>query len=621
MDNNEYESKTSDVETKVEELREEILGLENLPPETQEVVIESYEILEEGHQTINKYIEGTKHTENIPKALSIIDNNIPTEEERVVEIPPEKQEYIEDTVRVVNLCNKVVNIGIYNIDVKNQVGIYEVLEGYASKYNLITSEYVRNQFKDIGIEETREYYAKTPQATLRRIRDMVQKREETPQLGNPTALRLLAKNILEDYTLGSKCAQNETYENTLKTLRTFCSETSITDENFLNTLDGKTKEINQLYQEILVDEKCRDVISKRTGVTFSSMNLLEPSYDSNHQEGPLLDTRRIFSSTIKDKINTASSTLKIEITNKDRTMGNRGLQFVTPMPELNKIKEKIIYAKKQYSKNLKTIENMLPPTEKPINTDLLTDPRESYHFETIVSKAEMEEIEQQLITALQSGKLLFHGTGQGGNDTQLKVLKHGAMSRSKQMEILGESRYNTVKDGPWQGEEGEKNKKEHRKTGADIIFLTHSFQEAYTKKSDKEHFVIGVPEGTAYRNYSISARIPSRIQIGSSGERELLDRDNPEGGCIIKPEDSYLFIGVDRFQRIKEEYEKTGGTEFEEMARSIWGDRLIVSDTIPPESIEGLNLPPVNHARVLPTKHLVPNEAGGLTRVYKIVYS
>lgn len=57
------------------------------------------------------------------------------------------------------------------------------------------------------------------------------------------------------------------------------------------------------------------------------------------------------------------------------------------------------------------------------------------------------------------------------------------------------------------------------------------------------------------------------------------------------------------------------------MARSIWGDRLIVSDTIPPESIEGLNLPPVNHARVLPTKHLVPNEAGGLTRVYKIVYS
>ena len=173
MDNNEYESKTSDVETKVEELREEIPGLENLPPETQEVVIESYEILEEGHQTINKYIEGTKHTENIPKALSIIDNNIPTEEERVVEIPPEKQEYIEDTVRVVNLCNKVVNIGIYNIDVKNQVGIYEVLEGYASKYNLITSEYVRNQFKDIGIEETREYYAKTPQATLRRIRDMV----------------------------------------------------------------------------------------------------------------------------------------------------------------------------------------------------------------------------------------------------------------------------------------------------------------------------------------------------------------------------------------------------------------------------------------------------------------
>lgn len=94
MDNNEYESKTSDVETKVEELREEIPGLENLPPETQEVVIESYEILEEGHQTINKYIEGTKHTENIPKALSIIDNNIPTEEERVVEIPPEKQEYI-----------------------------------------------------------------------------------------------------------------------------------------------------------------------------------------------------------------------------------------------------------------------------------------------------------------------------------------------------------------------------------------------------------------------------------------------------------------------------------------------------------------------------------------------
>jgi len=600
MNHGEMPSETQTTEIEVQDLNDEIPGLENLPPETQEVVIESYEILEEGHQTINKYIEATKHTENIPKALSIIDNNIPTEEERVVEISPEKQEYIEDTVRVVDLCHKVVNIGIYNIDVKNQVGIYEVLEGYASKYNLIASEYVRNQFKDIGIEEAREYYAKTPQATLRRIRDKIQKKGETPQLKSRYVLSDLAEYILKDYTLGSKSAQNETYENTLNMLKTFCSETSITDENFLNTLDGKTKEINQLYQEILVDEKCRDVISKRTGVTFDSMEPLEPIHWRNHQEGPLLDTKRIFSSTIKGKINGASDNLKRELENKEGIAVQNGVKFgrdsSSPvdsalMPELNKVKRKCILAKEQYLRNLTTIDNMLPLTETQLDSSNLVFP---FWFESIVSKEDMEKVEQVLKDSLQSGKLFFHGTGSGGDDVLLAILTNGLMSRRKQMEIQGWSRYNTRKDI---NQPSEEQKREFSEYESDSLFFARDFDGAYRLKARPiDHFVVGIPEGIVRRNYSLSS------DSFNFNEVVLKDRENPDGGCLIKPGDAYLFIGTKHFQELKSLYEKAGKHDFEERVKTTWGDKLIISDETPPKSDKNLNLPPVKNARVLPSK-------------------
>ena len=602
MDNNEYESKTSDVETKVEELREEIPGLENLPPETQEVVIESYEILEEGHQTINKYIEGTKHTENIPKALSVIDNNIPTEEERVVEISPEKQEYIEDTVRVVNLCNKVVNIDIYNIDVKNQVGIYEVLEGYASKYNL--TEQANKWLQNVGVEEAREYYAKTPQATLRRIQDKIQRKREIPQLKNQSQLKLLAEKLLEDYTLGSKFSLNRQYKYTLGKFDEFCSKNSVTDEKFLNTLDERTKEINQLYQEILVDEKCRDVISKRLPyINFQTHMFFLKKEDTYPKEGPLLDTRRLFSSSIKRKINSASSTLERELQSKYDTAKQKWVTFEgsSLMPELNKVKQKCILAKEQYLRNLTTIDSILPLTETHISSNLAIPD----WFESVVSKEKMAEMEQTLKDCLQSGKLFFHGTGSGGDDVLLAILTNGLMSRRKQMEIQGWSRYNTRKDI---NQPSEEQMREFSEAESDFLVFVTGFDSAYNNRSGSVgRFVVGIPEGIARRNYSMSG--------GYHGEEVLYDRENPEGGCLIKPGDAYLFIGPEDFQRLKTSYEQTGKQDFKERVRTTWGDKLIISNEKPPKSVKNLSLPPVKNARVLASK----TKRG--QHILKIVYS
>lgn len=583
-------------QTDDKDINSEIPGLKELPPDTQEVVLESYQAFKEVHDTYNRHIEGCEeYIEIIPSVIGIIDKNIPVEQEGERELPPEKKQYIEDTVKLVKLCQNATSIDLELLSTKDQLDFYDVLDNYASTYGV---EGITNQLlmidRENPIREVREYYARNPQATLKRIQDQVLKRE-IPTLHTGWPLRRIADLMLRDYTFGSNDTKRTKYGDLLKELSDTCSKTSITDENFANTLETQTKEIEQQYTELLIDDKCQEEISRRTQVDFVTYVPIQKRFKEPNSEA-----KSRFSYSLSNRLNSISKTLVKDIENKEELANSKQL-FIHNMPELNRIKEKITTSRLEYSQKLEVINNILPFGE--VNTNNFNN---LSRFERIVNDSTVREIEEELLKNLNSKDLLFHGTPPG--ESRLGVLTNGLMSKKKQEEILGWSRYNTT---PHQ--RTEESMRKYISNESEMLYFAPNHSGA--KQYSGGGFEVGIPEGLASRNYA-------RMNAGVD-EVMIFDRDNPGGGCIVRPEESFLFISQGVYNAEKNQYNRynTNGEDFDTRVRKIWGDRLIISNETPPTKIENLNLPPVKNARSLPTKAFYTGKYGTKDRIYKTVYS
>lgn len=577
------------------DINSEIPGLKELPPDTQEVVLESYQAFKEVHDTYNRHIEECEeYIEIIPSVIGIIDKNIPVEQEGERELPPEKKQYIEDTVKLVKLCQNATSINLELLSTKAQLDFYDVLDNYASTYGV---EGITNQLlmidRENPIREVREYYARNPQATLKRIQDQVLKRE-IPTLHTGWPLRRIADLMLRDYTFGSNDTKRTKYGDLLKELSDTCSKTSITDENFANTLETQTKEIEQQYTELLIDDKCQEEISRRTQVDFVTYVPIQKRFKEPNSEA-----KSRFSYSLSYRLNSISNTLVKDIENKEELANSKQL-FIDTMPELNRIKEKITTERLGYSQKLEVINNILPFGK--VNPTIISNPS---RFEVIVNDSTVREIEEKLLKNLNSKDLLFHGTP--SSKSRLSILINGLMSKKQQQDNLGWSRYNTGN-----AYNREDLKSSYVPNESEMVFFADAHHMA--KFYSNGGFEVGIPTGIAMKNY---------IKMYDTGEVMIFDKDNPEGGSIIKPEDSFLFITPEVYYQERNSYNNNNenGEDFDTRVRKTWGDRLIISNETPPTKIENLNLPPVKNARSLPTKAFYTGKYGTKDRIYKTVYS
>lgn len=577
------------------DINSEIPGLKELPPDTQEVVLESYQAFKEVHDTYNRHIEECEeYIEIIPSVIGIIDKNIPVEQEGERELPPEKKQYIEDTVKLVKLCQNATSIDLELLSTKAQLDFYDVLDNYASTYGV---EGITNQLlmidRENPIREVREYYARNPQATLKRIQDQVLKRE-IPTLHTGWPLRRIADLMLRDYTFGSNDTKRTKYGDLLKELSDTCSKTSITDENFANTLETQTKEIEQQYTELLIDDKCQEEISRRTQVDFVTYVPIQKRFKEPNSEA-----KSRFSYSLSNRLNSISKTLVKDIENKEELANSKQL-FIDTMPELNRIKEKITTERLGYSQKLEVINNILPFGK--VNPTIISNPS---RFEVIVNDSTVREIEEKLLKNLNSKDLLFHGTP--SSKSRLSILINGLMSKKQQQDNLGWSRYNTGN-----AYNREDLKSSYVPNESEMVFFADAHHMA--KFYSNGGFEVGIPTGIAMKNY---------IKMYDTGEVMIFDKDNPEGGSIIKPEDSFLFITPEVYYQERNSYNNNNenGEDFDTRVRKTWGDRLIISNETPPTKIENLNLPPVKNARSLPTKAFYTGKYGTKDRIYKTVYS
>lgn len=618
---NEIGTNTTTIEAATQnDLSEEIPGLYELPPETQEVVIEAYGHYEELRQTIESHTKGVElYIEKIPEALSIIEKNISSNEQTPTEVPPGKQEYEEDTVNIVTLCQKVDELGVGNLDTKKQLAVYLKLEEYAKKHN---AEGLKVKLEEIeNIEEIKKYHANTPRAIIQRIQDnrRVQNLESEDRIKQNSFERYtshlgwIITSTTEDYTHGDKYKMNTDYDFAFEDLRDMCRDTSIaSNENFMELLDEKTKAIGDIQKKINDEEVCFKQIAERTGM---DTDIVTGHYPKTKHDTPLEEAKGSFGGiAIKDRLKRSREVLYKEMQETSPKISEQLLGIT--MEELIPSMKKIVDGNKEYLEKYKKIQEMLPNREEVENFNfmkILEDTVDNFH-------TRQEEEEEALKEILESKRLLFHGAE--NDESRLGIATQGAMSRKMQEEINGKSYYRTdwervTEEQRWQPTERE----------SVMVFFSKNIPHHYGfrnngtngKIDDKRDFLfVGIPKGVAMRNYAMT-RVQTHEKDGGDGELALFDKESPEGGVIIDTKEPYLFIGTDTFNHLTSIY----GEEWKQKMKERWGDRVQIYDTFGgvPKSIENLDLPPVNKARLLPTKFKYWSKSGTKSGIYKIQYS
>ena len=563
-----------------------IPGLEDLPPDTQRVVIESYEHYDSITKRIDSYTKGSEqYLEKIPDAMKIIETNIPSREQKAVEIPPKKQEYVKDTVNIVELCKIVAQGGFENLETKNQLWFYQQLETYGRKYDIKYLQGKLEKWKG-DYKEVKDYYAKTPKAALKRMLDSRSERANRPEFQETSGIDTLAKYTLLDYTYRSSEASRIGRYNPLTSgIQELCQSRSLLDEEFLGKLDEKTKQINSHSKEIEEDDECQRRISKKTGHVFIE-------YRSNETLDPSAQAKGDLSKSVMSRLKTATRSLEEETDQIYQEIEQKKLDL-SGIYELNSAFRNLSSSQAQYQNNLDRIADLLEQKERVYFRR---------NIAPIKSKEEIESEEKRLKEVLQSEKMLYHGTTT--IESALGIATIGLASRKKQEQIQGWSIYNTI--GSLAAD-----KRRSVPNESEPVFFATGIEGAYFIFDYR--FSVGIPEGIAARNYSIGYE--------GSYEVALLDREDPENGCLINPEDAYLYIGPKLFDRMVVDYKNKHGGDFAARVKEIWGDRVIISSELPPEKMGNLNLPPVNNARKVPTNSLWTDKGGLMQRVYKIVYS
>lgn len=628
-DTNEIRTSSPTVEVATQnDLSEEIPGLYELPPETQEVVIEAYGHYEELRQTIESHTKGVElYIEKIPEALSIIEKNITSNEQIPTEVPPEKQEYVEDTVNIVTLCQKVNELGVDNLDSKKQLAVYLKLEEYAKKHN---AEGLKVKLEEIeNIEEIKKYHANTPRAIIQRIQDnrrvqgiesedsrkwfLAEKAKDRIEQHSfkedMHAFKEVITSTTQDYTHGAKYKMNSDYDFAFKDLNDMCRDTSIaSNENFMELLDEKTKAIGDIQKKINDEEVCFKQIAERTGMSTDY-------YPETRIYTPLEEAKGSFGGiAIKDRLKRSREVLYKEMQETSPKISEQLLGIT--MEELIPSMKKIVDGNKEYLEKYKKIQEMLPNREEVENFNfmkILEDTVDNFH-------TRQEEEEEALKEILESKRLLFHGAE--NDESRLGIATQGAMSRKMQEEINGKSYYRTdwervTEEQRWQPTERE----------SVMVFFSKNIPHHYGfrnngtngKIDDKRDFLfVGIPKGAAMRNYAMTG-VKIHEKDGGDGELALFDKESPEGGVIIDTKEPYLFIGTDTFNHLTSIY----GEEWKQKMKERWGDRVQIYDTFGgvPKSIENLDLPPVNKARLLPTKFKYWSKSGTKSGIYKIQYS
>lgn len=583
---------TETIQENEDNLLSEIPGLQELPSDTQEVVVESYKSYNEILQVEEGYNRGTtEYIDKIPKAIAIIDNNLSPKEINKTSVLEEKKEYIDETVNLVKICQKVTELGIDNIDTKKQLAIYLVFEKYGAKYSVGKIEKSISGIEEI--EKVKEYYAKTPKATLRRIRDSISQRNEKPTFTYPYQLERLAQTTLLDYTNGSKSERDRKLSDAFGDFSLECSNASFASDDFLGMIDTKTKEINNLHESILIEEICKEEITKRTEASFVD-------FPDNRFKDPLLESKERLSAGIESRLFKIRDALFEDIDRRKQDILKRDLSFRL-IPELNQIRSRINHERELFAKNIGSIHNMLP--FKSVSSISISDIGTEY----LVTDTDMQKEEEELKEVLHSGKLIFHGAYT--TKSRLSIASKGLMSRTRQEKDLGWSYYNTIPIS----QASEEDRSQYSSLESEMLFFAPELEDSYSF-DPPYHFVVGIPEGTAAREYSHRG---DGIRTGS--DISLMDRENPENGCYVKPEHAYLYVGESIFEKMK--IASGEGDEFEKKARALWGDRLIISNEGPPKEIKDFSPPPVKKARKLPDDSFYTMKFGQKHRVYRTEYS
>lgn len=562
-----------------------------LPPDTREVITEAYESKVELRTTIEGYIRGTEeYIVQIPKARNIIQENLSDAEEINVEITPEKESYINDTVNLLNISKEVRELYNHDSFTEKDLGkVYEIVKIYADKYD---RETLKNSLESLdSIKNITEYYAKTSKATFNRIKDII-KRKEPPVIewGDIDKFYQILWDFVTDYTQGEGYERTGEYYTSLKALKESFSQNSITDEDFLNVTITRAKELDKEYREILVNKECCKEISKKSGKEYG--------YGSSVDREPKRYIHDYFDSEISTRMNTITSTLENEIDKKERE--DREKQLFNER-ELNGINERLNELVQRYNENIGKIEESLPGRLR----------RANRHFNLENDRSGDENYK----SIVESQKMLYHGTT--NIESMKAIATEGLRSRKKQQEKQGWSYYQTGLDL-----EADKKKlsgmdNEHESLG---VFFAKNFSGSYAYKGDGI-FAVGIPQGVAGRKYSI----PQNLSSTSDLEMQLFDRKNPSDGCEVSKEDAYLFIGELRLRGLKAQY----GQDIEEQMKKNWGSHLIIlpSGETPPENLQDFqsenthDLSPINHARKVPTKHFWTDKFNSRYRAYKIIYS
>lgn len=629
-DTNEIETNTSAVEAATQnDLSAEIPGLYELPPETQDIVVETYEHYEGLRQTIEDHTKGTEvYIEKIPEALAIIEKNISSNEQIPTEVPPEKREFVDDTVNIVTLCKKVDELGIDNLGTRKQLAIYSKLEEYAKKHNVeglkVKLEAIKN------IEEIREYYANTPKAIIQRIQDnrrvqgieaedsrkwslaeMAKRRIEQHSFQEYTEyLRGIITLTTQDYSHGDKDKMNSVYHSAFRDLNDMCKGTSIaSNENFMELLDEKTKAIGDIQKKISDEEVCFKQIAERTG-------MVTDYYPKIKIDTPLEKAKGIFARVaIRERLWESREVLNSR-TSETFSKEREQLQGIT-MEELIPSLKKVLDRNNEYLKNCQKIQEMLPNGEEVKNFDLM----EGWEKNIDYYHAGKEKKEEAFKEILGSKRLLFHGAA--NDESRLGIATQGAMSRRKQEEEIGRSYYRT--DFPDKKEEERWLSTERESL---MVFFSKNNAQHYGFGRDglegigedrRNFFFVGAPKGRAMRDYAMIG-VSTYEEDSHEGELALFDKNNPEGGVKIDTNESYLFMGTDTFKHLREVY----GEEWIPKMKEIWGDRVHIYDTFGevPKSIENINLPPVNKVRLLPTRFKYTDKSGiKRGNIYTMQYS
>lgn len=571
--------------------------IENLPEDTQIPITEAYRNREALVGVFEGYIQGTeKYKEQIPKIQNIITQNITPIEETTIEIPAEKGPYIKDTRNILKISNIIEKAINSDIPAEEWVRVAQAVKKYASKYHM--EEITERLISIDNMKDLEAYYANNPKVIFLRARNKLQK-VEPPELGLlPRKLQTIAGDFLYGYALRKKKVDYEQGINKIE--KTFSTKT-MTDKAFEDTVNNQTREINDLHMALRIEEECYKKIQKTNGIQLN----YKPGNDI---KPPQIHILGIFNEAVQRRLNNASFSLDNEVGKAREAIKEKSLYVSITDPTLDNIHKTLETLQRNYNENLREIYDTYLRGNLNTLSHGLRESQKGILF-NIYSQEYREEKECELKEFLNSERLLFHGTN-NLESRYLIAITGELQSRSKQQEIRGLGFFGTrINRKGKEADEKPISKEEDNGAESQCLCFADEYEGAYSDNGGKQ-FVIGIPESTAYRDYSIGCGL-------KDSETRILDRENPEKGASTNPENSFLFMGVDELNRLKNKY----GEQIENQIKEIWGSHLVITNEEPPSHINLPKQEPIRNARLVDTNSWWIDKFGGRQRVLKVIYN